>query len=172
MNFCPIADFLQLPVYTPDTAPTSAPTPIALLTRDRQSEAVLEQLALTLGSRLVLPEVWRDLFPQTGVLISSAISGGSLQARFREAAEQSPGRCWLLLEPMQTVFPLPCPTGQGSPAPMEHGNVFYSDTLCCQYTHFLRNGTGYMLLWDTEETLQQKCMLAKDCGFLGCTVHP
>lgn len=168
MFFSPIPDFPQLPTFTPETDLSQLQTPIAVLTWDQNDEAFMLQLGQRLGSRLVVPEVWRNILPQAGLLISSAISGGTLQERFEEAARLSPRRCWLLLEPLQMEFPLPCPTGVGYSADIpEASPVFFSQPLCCQYTHFIRSGTGFMLLWDTEETLHQKMSLAKACGFLG-----
>jgi len=163
-----IPDFPQIPILSMDAVSPDFKTPIAVLTQDRQDEAELRLLARKLGPRLVVPEVWRDVLPQAGLLISSAISGGTLRERFLEAAAAAPRRCWLLLEPMRMEFPLPCPTGTGqSISAIDCRNVFYSEALCCQYTHFIRSGTGFMLLWDTDETLQRKLALAKSCGFLG-----
>ena len=162
-----IPDFPQLELCRLEEVRASA-GPATVLDTDRSSEPVLLALAESMGSRLVVPEVWRELLPQAGLLISSAISGGSLRQRFLEAAARSPRRCWLLLEPMRMEFPLPCPTGVGTETTMVHaGKQFFSEDLCCQYTHFVRNGSGTMVLWDTEDTLQKKLALARECGFLG-----
>lgn len=163
-----IPDFPQLPVQQLDAVSLQTGSPIAILTTDLASEPALLSLAEALGPRLVVPEVWREVLPQAGLLISSAISGGSLRQRFQEAAERSPRRCWLLLEPMQMEFPLPCHTGIGKPIDAAtYDRQFFSKDLCCQYTHFIRNGQGIMVLWDTEESLSKKLELAKNCNFLG-----
>ena len=95
----------------------------------------------------------------------------TLAERVAEAAECYPRRCWLLLEPMAMEFSLPCPTGTGTPVPRPtEGNSFFSEALCCQYAHFVRNQQGFMLLWDTEHSLRQKMRLAKQAGFLGYAV--
>ena len=170
MVFSPIPDFPQAPVLSPEQAarlPRSG-GPAALLIRDRASAETVTARAARLGPRLLLPEVWSRLLPQTGVLISSAISGGTLKERFQDAARAYPHRCWLLPEPMGMEFPLPCPSGLGTPADLPTGGrSFYSDALCCYYSHFIRENQGIMVLWDTEETLRAKLELARDCGFLG-----
>ena len=115
-----------------------------------------------LDSRLLLPESWAHLFPQAGLLISSAMSGGDLRQRFREAAEHR--QCWLQLQPMAVVFTLPCPDGQGSPVSELPKSVgFYSEALGCRYVHTPQQ----VILFDTEETLEQKIRLAQECGFTG-----
>lgn len=134
----------------------------AILTKDRADEARLRELCATVGDRLVVHEVWKELLPEASLLISSAICGGELQARFQEAAKERP--CCLLLEPIQMRFPLPCLNGCGDDgAVIPPGPHFYSDALCCYYAHTLSS----MTLWDTEETLQKKIQLAKNAGFFG-----
>lgn len=171
MVFQPIPDFPQIPVCTL-SAPASA-GPFAVLTRYRSCEADLLCLAQSFGPDLVVPEVWRNVLPQAGILISSAISGGTLKERFREAAAANPRRCWLLVEPIAMEFPLPCPDGNGTAVTViDYDNTFYSEDLCCMYSHTVRNGRGFMIVWDTEETLFAKQKLAKEHGFLGFAFRP
>ena len=142
--------------------------PFADLASDRREEARLTDLAAQYGPRLLVREVWSRILPGCGVLISSALSGGTFAQRVEEAARAFPRRCWLLLEPMSMEFPLPCPTGVGNDITIiNYGKYFYSDSLCCQYTHFTRNQQGYLVLWDTEDSLRQKMELAKAAGFQG-----
>lgn len=142
----------------------------AFLTEDRQLEPLLRPLAARLGETLLLSEVWQVLFPRCGVLISSAICGGTFAQRLRDAPA---GRSWLLVEPVSMEFPLPCLSGQGRAVPRSSDTpAFYSPALCCQYTHFLRNNRGFFQLWDTEDTLKEKLRLAKDAGFLGYVLAP
>lgn len=156
--------FLHIPILTPETM---THTTAAILTTDMEQEDTLALMELHLGPKLVLPEFWANRFPRCGVLISSAICGGELRTRLRNATEAYPHRCWLLAEPQPVEFPLPCPDGCGRPAAQPTGPSFYSQALCCQYTHFFRNHQGYFTLWDTEQTLAQKIALAKELGFLG-----
>lgn len=120
-------------------------------------------LADVLGPRLLVSEPWQAMFPQAGVLIESSISGGDLRTRFFDAAEAYPDRCWLLAERLCAAFPLPCPDGQGKQTqpPAEEG--FFAESLGCRYVH----KPGQVILFDTDETLQQKCRWALDAGFLG-----
>lgn len=171
MVFHAIPDFPQIPICS--LASPAAAGPFAVLDRDRSNEAILLRLAQTYGPDLVVPEVWRNILPQAGILISSSISGGTLKDRFQEAAAMNPRRCWLLLEPLSAEFLLPCPDGQSKQVTItDYGNSFYSETLCCMYSHTVRNGTGVMTLWDTAETWIEKQKLAKAAGFLGVAVLP
>ena len=170
MVFSPIPDFPRAPVLSLEEAAQLPRTggPAALPVRDRALEDAVAALSVKLGSRLLLPEAWSQLLPQAGVLVSSAISGGTLKERFQEAARAYSHRCWLFLEPMRMEFPLPCPTGTGTPVSALSGHTsFYSDALCCYYSHFIRENQGFMILWDTEETMAAKLELARACGFSG-----
>lgn len=115
-----------------------------------------------LGNRLLVPESWAQLFPQAGLLISSAMSGGDIRQRFKEAAEHR--QCWLQLQPMRMAFPLPCPDGEGTPvSELPKSEGFYSEALGCRYVHTPQQA----VLFDTEETLEKKILLAQECGFIG-----
>lgn len=148
--------------------PRRTDLPFAVLTEDRREASKLLELAEQYGPRLLVPEVWSRILPRCGVLISSALSGGTFLQRVEDAVRCYPRRCWLLVEPMSMEFPLPCPSGTGTAVPMEpFQRQFFSEDLCCQYTHFLRNQQGVMVLWDTAESLSRKMELAKAAGFLG-----
>lgn len=143
---------------------------------DRRAESRLTELAQALGPKLLVPEIWRDVLPQAGILISAALSGGTLQERLQEAGQEAPGRCWLRLEPVRMRFPLPCPTGCGEAltqgtldAKLSGKRTFFSGALCCRYAYDLSDGAA-MLLYDTQETLAQKTELAKEAGFLGAVM--
>lgn len=128
---------------------------------DPTAEALLVSLSADWGSRLLVPALWRKILPQAGLLVSSAISGGELQARFQSLPVQ---RCWLLDDPVSMEFPLPCPDGQGSSiADIPPLKSFYSPALCCRYAH----EPGKLYLFDTPETIAKKQLLARQCGFCG-----
>lgn len=165
MVLAPQPEFVHIPIVPVEKLMSST---AAVLTTNPADESTLALVAQHLTGRLVLPEYWSHRFPQCGVLISSCICGGDLSRRFQEASEAYPGRCWLLLEPVCMEFPLPCPTGTGQA--VAHPSAYegiYSPSLCCRYTHYVRNGQGFFTLWDTEETLAQKLLLARQWGFLG-----
>ena len=96
-----IPNFPQIPCCTLQTVPANPEGPVAVLETGREKEAELRLLAERLGPRLVVPEVWRELLPHAGLLISSAISGGTMKQRFEEAVRAAPRRCWLLIEPLR-----------------------------------------------------------------------
>lgn len=152
--------FEVIPVCDPEDLPADGIR--AVLTKDRQDEAALCALSAAMGERLCVQEVWKELLPQTTLLISSAICGGDIRTRFSQAAAER--SCCLLLEPIRTRFSLPCPSGQGEPfselPPKPH---FYSEALCCYYAH----KPPQLFLWDTEETLENKISLAGEAGFCG-----
>ncbi len=131
--------------------------------QDRTAEVPLTVLEKEFGEKLLVPEQWRDILPKAGILISSSISGGNLRQRFRQAAEVAPGRCWLLTERLSMAFSLPCPDGQGQPVEKPDAEGFYSEALGCRYVH----EPGQVILFDTDETLEQKRQWAMDAGFLG-----
>lgn len=143
---------------------------------DARLEPELTALEKALGPQLLVSERWQQALPQAGVLIPAALSGGVLAQRLREAAEAAPGRCWLRLEPVRMRFPLPCPTGCGQAlsqpaleAKLKGKRTFFSEALCCRYAYDLDSGTA-MLLYDTDETLEQKLRLARDSGFTGAVL--
>lgn len=149
----------------------------AVLWKEPDILPMLTTLAERLGPRLLLPERWQQLLPQCGVLISSSLSGGTARQRFAEAAQAAPRRCWLMLEWLSMEFPLPCPSGDGTSLSrnaletrLEGRSSFFDPGLCCQYVHFLDQGQGRMVLYDTAETLAQKAVLAREAGFQGAVV--
>ena len=153
-------DFPVAQIYQPEDLPRDGFC--AVLEKDRDLELRLKELSEIMGPRLIVQEVWQELLPDTSLLISSAICGGEITERFRTAAKSR--ACWLLLEPIKEVFSLPCLNALGTPAEaIPNGPQFYSEALCCYYTH----SPGKMVLWDTEETLLKKIQLAREAGFQG-----
>ena len=169
MVFHWIPDFPRIDLFSPRNEDAY----FAILTEDRREAPNLFALAQQHGPRMLVPEVWSKVLPRCGVLISSALSGGSFSCRLEEAARNYPRRCWLLVEPMAMEFPLPFSSETGTRITVtDYGNSFYSNSLCCQYTHFIRDQQGFVALWDTEHTIRQKLELAKAAGFLGYVTLP
>ena len=134
----------------------------AVLTEDRADEPHLRRICTQRGASIAVREVWRELFPEASLLISSAICGGDIRTRFEEAARAR--SCYLLLEPIRMRFKLPCPDGCGEfLQEIPDGPHFYSDALFCNYAH----SPGAVVLWDTEQTMERKIRAAMDAGFLG-----
>lgn len=165
-----------LRVDTAETIPESIPDGVYLAAEifSRDAEDILLSLEAALGPRLLVPEIWRNVLPTAGIMISSSLSGGILRQRLEDAERASPGRCWLRLERLRMRFSLPCPSGLGTALTQEElGRLlqnrpdFYAPEFCCRYCYDLPDG---MVLFDTEETWAQKLMLAQSAGFSGVLI--
>ena len=142
----------------------------------REDEAFLLDLQDVLGNRLLVPDIWQNVLQIAGILISSSLSGGTLDTRLAEAVRTAPGRCWLRLDPLRMRFPLPCPSGTGTPLPQDMADIlidkqitFYSPELCCRYCYDLPKG---IILYDTEDTRSEKLRLAEKHGMNGAVMLP
>lgn len=137
----------------------------------------LERLAAALsavGLALYVPEDWESAAPGAFVLVGTAMSGGSLSQRLREAvAARAPGRVALDLERLRMDFLLPARTGLGKPLTgeqletlmkQERPSVFFSQDLCARYFTYLRNGETHFVLFDDAGTLRQKLKLGMEAG--------
>ena len=127
------------------------------------------------GRALLLPALWAGLSRRAVLFLSSALSGGSLEGRLREAAGAwGPDRLALCLERRAEAFPLPAPTGEGRPLSREELEellarrepaVFFSQALCAHYFTLPRRGGGAeFVLFDTAESLRRKRELARSLG--------
>lgn len=130
----------------------------------------LESLLTRQGVTLFLPEP--HALPASRVLISSALSGGSLSLRLTEAVQRfGPDRVVLAVEKTAEDFLLPAPTGRGTPLSPEQlhphttGPSFFSPTLCAQYTTY-RDAQGHihLILYDDLCTLSRKLQQARCAG--------
>ena len=77
-------------------------------------QALAQELAGALEKRhlsFTVPEAFTPSAPSAQVLISSQLSGGTLQGRIREALERYGSRVVLALECSPCAFVLPCPDG-------------------------------------------------------------
>lgn len=139
----------------------------------------LEQIAARLdeqfarrGWTLLVPEGYAAAAPHARVMISSALSGGSLQQRLEEAlARFGESRTTLALEKRIEDFPLPSPTGSGSP--LSEGeleelkrrlspSIFFSRELCARYfTYMSRESGAHFVLFDDGDTLRHKAETAR-----------
>lgn len=123
---------------------------------------------LALFSPLILPAEGAAL------LIGTGISGGSLRVLLEENINRyGAAHLALDLERVMMDFPLPCPTGCGTPLTREellslrqkhHSSVYFSRELMANYfTYSAERGTHFVL-FDDEETLRQKVSLAQRLG--------
>lgn len=148
--------------------------------------AFLEALGRVLGrngKQLFVPESYGAKVPQAHVLICTALSGGTLRQRLAEAAQTFGGkRLALDLQRLRMSFPLPCPTGEGTPLTGEELEelmgrkqpaVFYSGDLCAKYFTSTENGESRFVLFDDAGSLQRKIHLGRDMGIgAGFLMYP
>lgn len=136
----------------------------------RQLGRALQQAGLTLA----VPEAYGEVTGSTAVLISSALSGGSLEVRLKEAVERyGAGRVVLALERMGEDFLLPSPSGRGTPLSPQalqslrqrvRPAIYWSGELCARYFTYRSEGQVHFVLFDDGTTLSKKLELAARLG--------
>jgi len=140
--------------------------------------AFLGQLGGRLSRRrlaLYLPESYAAEAPEAFVLIGTALSGGTYRERLDEAAQTHGGYSRLALdaERLRMDFPLPCPTGMGTPLSAEEFHalrereepaVFFSPDLCARYFTYQREGQHHFVLFDDAGTMREKLRIGAEFG--------
>ena len=127
------------------------------------------------GWPLYVPEAYGEQVTGARVLISSALSGGSLVQRLRDAQEQyGRDRVVLAVERVAEDFYLPAPQGQGRPLTREALNalleerkpsVFFSGELCAHYfTYMSRDSGAHFVLFDDAGSIRKKLLTARSLG--------
>lgn len=111
---------------------------------------------------------------QAGVVIPTAISGGSLRERLEAAgARFGYGRLAVWLDRVAQDFPLPSLTGRGVPLSQKDlaelrrekgGNVFFSHELCAHYFTYMAGEEGHFVLFDDAASLKKKLHSARELG--------
>ncbi len=132
----------------------------------------LERILLSSGYRLLVPEAYATATSRATILLCTAISGGSLEERLSEAAAQfTPQRLALDLQRLAMEFPLPCPSGNGTPLSLDELRqrmagrpVFFSSELCARYFTRTQNGVTTFTLFDDGDTMARKLTLAQNAG--------
>lgn len=123
------------------------------------------------GWPLYVPEAYASCSGKTKIIISSAISGGSLAQRLAEAVETyGAERVTLGLERSAEDFFLPSPNGQGAPLSREalkkrlaerSPSVFFSRELCAHYfTYMSKENGAHFILFDDAGSIRHKLQLA------------
>ncbi len=108
---------------------------------------------------------------KTKIIISSALSGGSLTLRLSEAAEKyGAERVTLGVERVAEDFFLPSPNGQGVPLSREalkkrmaerSPSVFFSKELCAHYFTYMSKESGaHFVLFDDAASIRHKLQIA------------
>ena len=140
-----------------------------------QSQIVSELGALLSqrGWPLYVTESYGACSERAKVLISSALSGGSLQTRLEEAiAQYGVQRVALAVERVAADFFLPSPTGQGTPLSQEelkrrleeqNATVFFSNELCAHYfTYMSKQNGAHFILFDDAGSIRKKLQIARN----------
>lgn len=137
--------------------------------------AFLEALARSLGAQ-GLPLYCPLALNAAGarLIIGTALSGGSLRAMLEEAAARCGAqRLALDLERVRMDFPLPCPTGCGTPLTRSELaalrerhpiSTYYSRELMANYFTYTENRSTHFVLFDDAGTLRKKAALAQSLG--------
>lgn len=136
--------------------------------------SALDDLTARMKLELWVPEWCATGVKRGNILISSALSGGTLQARLEDAiASYGAGRVTLAVEPMCEDFTLPASRGQGTMLTPEalaalrkqiRPTIFYSTELCAHYFTYLKRGVPHFVLFDTPGSLEKKRLLAGTLG--------
>lgn len=142
----------------------------------------LERMIRELGERLArrkwrlyVPEQYGHCSAHGRVMISSALSGGSLHNRLEEAIEQyGRQRVTLAVERTAEDFFLPSPGGEGVVLSREtlqkeledrRPSVFFSHELCARYfTYMSRENGAHFVLFDDGVTIRKKVEVARGLG--------
>lgn len=141
----------------------------------------LDHMLHRAGRGLIVPEEYGASLEHAGVLICTAVSGGSLRCRLEEAKDRFGGRVVADLHRTRMEFPLPCPRGEGRAlsaeelrcAVAEGERVFFSEELCAKYLVRPCGEELRFVLFDDAETLRRKCLLARQLGIeAGVMVFP
>jgi hypothetical protein len=149
-------------------------------TGDRQEFARTLCRQLTASRRtLLVPEAYA--VPGAVTLVNTAVSGGSFSQCLEEARAKY-GRIALDLQRLAMDFPLPAPTGQGTPLSIAQLQrqleelapvVFFSPELCARYFTCQKNGETHFVLFDDADTLLRKVRLGSAMGIAtGLFMYP
>ena len=143
----------------------------------------LSQIFSRSGKRLYVPEAYGSQLPLAYIMICTALSGGIFQQRLEEAVRRfGSGRLALDLQRLRMDFPLPCPSGEGTPLTNEalrammaekQPSVFYSADLCARYFTCIREGDSHFVLFDDAGTITRKIQAGQALGIpTGFLLYP
>ena len=146
---------------------------------DKDQCALAQHLESALGEKgwpLYLTEPYGACTRRARVMISSALSGGSLALRLREAAERYGGdRVVLAVERTAMEFLMPSPDGRGKRLSQEalkermeryRPAVYFSSELCARYFTYRPEGEQGVrfVLFDDEGSIRKKLQVARSVG--------
>lgn len=127
---------------------------------------------------LYLPEQYAAAAPRARLLVSTAISGGTLRERLVSALRRyGADRTVAALEKRAEDFPIPARTGCGKALTSEelarlrrntHANIYWSPELCAHYFTYVREQRPHFVLFDDRDTMQAKLKTAQSAGISVC----
>lgn len=136
----------------------------------RTLTAALGEALAPQGLELWVPEPYGDCCSTAHVMISSALSGGTLRQRLTEAIkEYSAERVTLAIERTAADFRLPAPSGQGTPLSPEKlqslcaqpgVRIYNSPEFCSHYFTYASEDQLHLVLFDTGDSIRDKLLLA------------
>ena len=153
-----------------------------------KKKPLLERVVGELGERfsrrnwrLYVPETYGNCSSYARVMVSSALSGGSLQNRLEEAEGRfGAQRVVLAVERVAEDFFLPSPNGSGVPLTRRElqeqleqrkPSVFFSHELCARYfTYMSRESGAHFVLFDDGDTIRKKLQTARGIGITGAVM--
>lgn len=136
----------------------------------------LDEMLSRKGLTLHVPESYGHCIRKGRVLISSALSGGSLSQRLQDSAARfgGPERITLAIRRIAEDFFLPSPSGSGRPMSREElarqldersPSVFFSNELCARYyTYMSRESGAHFILFDDAMSIRKKLHVARSLG--------
>jgi len=123
-----------------------------------------------LNLRLIVPEPLGKDFRNAWVMLSTALSGGTLKRRLSEAVNTyGAGRIVLDVERVSRDFTPPAPDGEGRLLTREEFETlkagispipFFSYDLCCNYFIFMEDGQPHIVLYDNLGSIKNKLLIA------------
>ena len=126
------------------------------------------------GGELYLPEAYADDSDWAKVLISTAISGGSLAGRLSEMVQHyGAGRICLDIERIRHDFCLPTESGTGvklsakslaSLMELHQAEPYFSQDLCAYYFTYQDEQGSHFVLYDDAGSVRKKIFLGKKLG--------
>lgn len=127
------------------------------------------------GWSLYVPRSYASGAPNIKIVLTTAISGGSLRQYLREAIDAyGLERVVLGLQWTCEDFTLPAKDGSGVPLTWaeltalrqaRRPNVYFSDDLCAHYfTYMPTGGNAHFILFDDAQSMAKKLALAREMG--------
>lgn len=140
--------------------------------------SALAELCRRYGRALYVAEPCGHMVPDARVVVSTALSGGTLRQRLGDACRRFGARRLALdLACVRMDFSLPAPYGTGTALTPQQlaelrgrRTVFFSPELCAHYFTYEQSGMTHFVLFDDADTLHRKIALGAEldipAGFL------